>query len=304
MFATMSDQQRGAAYGVTAYLIWGFAALYWVQTEPVDPRDLLAHRALWSVPFVFVCLLFRDRLKAALAVFKQPRVLGIMAIAAALSGTNWLVFLWAISNGQATEASLGYFLLPLLNVVIGLTLFGERVDRAQQVGIAFAVAAVLLQIFHRGGLPLVSLGLACTFGLYGAIRKKVSVSSLEGLFIETLMMSPLALYWMHTHEWAGLGAHGLRVDMFLLGAGAMTAIPLISYVASSRLLPLTALGLIFYIGPTAQLLVALLIFKEPFDLVQGIAFGLVWCGLAFVTVDGIRRSRKRRAHLDVNRRDS
>ncbi|KZX60371.1 hypothetical protein A3709_12340 [Halioglobus sp. HI00S01] len=304
MFATMSDQQRGAAYGVTAYLIWGFAALYWVQTEPVDPRDLLAHRALWSVPFVFVCLLFSDRLKAALAVFKQPRVLGIMAIAAALSGTNWLVFLWAISNGQATEASLGYFLLPLLNVVIGLTLFGERVDRAQQVGIAFAVAAVLLQIFHRGGLPLVSLGLACTFGLYGAIRKKVSVSSLEGLFIETLMMSPLALYWMHTHEWAGLGAHGLRVDMFLLGAGAMTAIPLISYVASSRLLPLTALGLIFYIGPTAQLLVALLIFKEPFDLVQGIAFGLVWCGLAFVTVDGIRRSRKRRAHLDVNRRDS
>ncbi|QFU76549.1 EamA family transporter RarD [Halioglobus maricola] len=291
----MSDQRRGALYGVTAYLIWGFAALYWMQTEPVDSRDLLAHRALWSVPFVFLCLLVSGRLAGALRLMTQPRVLGIMAIAALLGGTNWLIFLWAISNGQATEASLGYFLLPLLNVVIGLTVFNEKIDRAQQVGIAFAIAAVLLQFVYHGGLPLVALGLAGSFSLYGAIRKKVSVDSLEGLFIETLMMSPFALAWMLTHEWAGLGAHGLKVDLFLLGAGAFTAIPLITYVASSRLLPLTALGLIFYIGPTAQLLVALLVFKEPFDLVQAIAFGMVWVGLAFVTADSLRRSRRQRA---------
>lgn len=291
MLSGKNPAQRGVLYGVTAYLIWGFAALYWVQTDPVDPRDLLSHRALWSVPFILVCLLVAGRLGTALAVFAQPRTLGIMACAALFGACNWLLFLWAISNGQATEASLGYFLLPLLNVVLGLTLFRETIDTAQKVGIAFAVAAVLLQVVYYGGLPLVALGLALSFGLYGAIRKKVSVDSLEGLFIETVLMAPFALAWMIFRDGAGLGSYGLKVDLFLLGAGAYTAIPLISYVAASRLMPLTALGLVFYIGPTTQLLVALFYFKEPFDTVQALAFGLVWTGLIFVTLDNLRRTR-------------
>ncbi len=294
MLSGMSQERRGAVYGVTAYLTWGFAALYWAQTEPVDPRDLLAHRALWSVPFCFACLLALGRLTGALAVLRQPRTMGIMAGAALCGGLNWLIFLWAISNGRATEASLGYFLLPLVNVVIGLAVFRETIDTAQKVGIGFAVAAVLLQFVYYGGLPVVALGLALSFGLYGAIRKKVSVASLEGLFIETLLMAPLALAWMIWRHGAGLGAHGLKVDLFLLGAGAFTAIPLVAYVAASRLLPLTALGLVFYIGPTAQLLVALLYFKEPFDSVQGLAFGLVWAGLLMVGLDNLRRTRRLR----------
>lgn len=297
MQSGMSQEQRGAVYGVTAYLIWGFAALYWVQTDPVDPRDLLSHRALWSVPFVLVCLMFSGRLVGALAILRQPRTMLIMACAGLCGGLNWLIFLWAISNGQATEASLGYFLLPLINVVIGLTLFRETIDTAQKIGIAFAVAAVLLQVIYYGGLPLIALGLALSFGLYGAIRKKVRVESLEGLFIETLLMAPFALAWMVWREGAGLGVYGLKVDLFLLGAGAFTAIPLIAYVAASRSLPLSALGLVFYIGPTAQLLVALVYFKEPFDSVQAVAFGLVWAGLLFVTLANLRRSRKLR-HLE------
>lgn len=295
----MSQEKRGAIYGITAYLIWGFAALYWVQTDPVDPRDLLSHRALWSVPFVLVCLVFLGRLAGALAVLRQPRTMLIMACAALCVGLNWLIFLWAISNGQATEASLGYFLLPLLNVVIGLTLFRETIDTAQKIGIAFAVAAVLVQLVYYGGLPVVALGLALSFGLYGAIRKKVSVESLEGLFIETLLMAPFAVGWMIWRDGAGLGAYGLKVDLFLLGAGAFTAIPLIAYVAASRLLPLTALGLVFYIGPTAQLLVALFYFKEPFDAVQATAFGLVWAGLLFVTLDNLRRGRQLQRQEDT-----
>ena len=293
MLAQLNDRRRGTLLGVTAYLIWGFAALYWVQTKPVDARDLLAHRALWSLPFVMLCLLVagRGRLSAALALIGQPRTMGVMACAALCGAANWIIFLWAVTHERATEASLGYFLLPLVNVAIGLTLFRESIDGAQKWAIAFAVAAVLLQLVYHGGLPLVALGVALSFGLYGAIRKGVKVESIEGLFLETLLMAPFAIAWLVYRDGGGLGVYGASVDLFLLGAGAFTAVPLMAYVAASRLLPLTALGLVFYIGPTTQLLVAVLVFGEPFGMVQFMAFGLVWVGLALVTLDGWRRSR-------------
>jgi len=288
----LTDGQKGTLYGITANLIWGLAALYWVQTEPVDARDLLAHRAFWSVPVVALCLLYLGRLASTLAVFRQPRVIAIMSLAALCSASNWLIFLWAVTHDRATEASLGYFLLPLFNVVIGLTLFRERIGAAQTVGVLFAVVAVGVQVWHHGGLPLVALGLVFSFGFYGAIRKAVSVGATEGLLLETMMMWPLAAAWLLLREWGGLGDYGLKVDLFLLGAGVFTVVPLIAYVAASRMLPLTALGLVFYIGPTAQLLVAVFAFGEPFDAVQGLAFGLVWMGLIVVTVDGFRRARQ------------
>lgn len=288
----MDDSRRGALLGITAYLMWGGAGLYWVQTEPVAATDLVAHRVLWSLPVVVLCLGIAGsgRLGRALALFRQPRTLGVMAGAALCSALNWCLFMWAVTNGRATEASLGYFLLPLINVLIGLTLFRESIDRAQKIGIAFAVAAVLLQLVYYGGLPLVSLGLALSFGLYGAIRKGVHVESMEGLLIEMSILAPLALAWLIYHDGAGLGLYGIRVDLFLLGAGVFTAVPLMAYVAASRILPLTALGLVFYIGPTAQLVVALWVFGEPFDAVQFVAFGLVWVGLIVVTVSNIRRA--------------
>jgi chloramphenicol-sensitive protein RarD len=289
---TLTDKQRGTLLGISAYLIWGFAALYWVQTEPVDTLDLLAHRALWSVPVVVVCLLAVRRLYAALVLFRQPRTVAIMALAAALSATNWGIFIWAVTHERAMEASLGYFLLPLVNVVIGLLLFKETIDGAQKIGVAFAATAVILQFSYYGSLPLVSLGVAVSFGLYGAIRKGVAVESMEGLLMETLLMSPFAIVWLVLRDGGGLGEHGPMVDALLLGAGLITAVPLLTYVSASRLLPLTALGLVFYIGPTAQLLVAIFVFDEPFNLVQVLAFGLVWLGLVIVTADGFRRARQ------------
>ncbi len=290
--STLSESQRGTLYGITANLIWGLAALYWIETEPVDARDLLAHRAFWSVPVVALCLLYLGRLAPTLALFRRPKVVGIMALAALCSASNWLIFLWAVTNERATEASLGYFLLPLFNVIIGLTLFRERIDTAQTIGVLFAVAAVAVQVWHHGGLPLVALGLVISFGFYGAIRKAVSIEATEGLQMETLMMLPFATAWLLLRDWGGLGTYGLKVDLFLLGAGVYTVVPLIAYVAASRMIPLTALGLVFYIGPTAQLLVATLAFGEPFEPVQGLAFGLVWIGLIVVTVDGYRRARQ------------
>jgi chloramphenicol-sensitive protein RarD len=288
----MDDKRRGTLLGVTAYLIWGFAALYWIQTEPVEATDLVAHRVLWSLPVVVLCLVAAGsgRLGRALALFRQPRTLAVMGGAALFSSFNWGVFMWAVTHGRATEASLGYFLLPLINVLIGVTLFRESIDRAQKVGVAFAILAVLLQLIYHGGLPLVALGVAVSFGLYGAIRKGTHVESMEGLLLEMSILAPFALAWLVYRDGAGLGLYGIGVDLFLLGAGVFTAVPLMAYVAASRMLPLTALGLVFYIGPTTQLLVAVWVFDEPFDTIQLIAFGLVWVGLIIVTVSNMRRA--------------
>jgi chloramphenicol-sensitive protein RarD len=181
-----------------------------------------------------------------------------------------------------------------LNVVIGLTLFRESIDNAQKVAVAFALAGVGVQLFHYGSLPYVSLGVAVSFGLYGAVRKAVSVGSVEGLFVEVLIMAPVAIAWLIYRDGGGLGQHGFKVDVVLLAAGIMTAVPLMAYVSASRLLPLSALGLVFYIGPSAQLLVAVWVFKEPFEQVQLISFGLVWFGLALVSADSMLRNLRRR----------
>ncbi len=289
---------RGTLLASTAYLIWGFAALYWVETQPVGAIDLVAHRALWSVPVLLLCLAWMGRLRVGLAMLMQPRTLAIMAASATAQAVNWGIFLWAVTNERAAEASLGYFLLPLINVGIGILLFREQVDRAQWIAIGLAGIGMLILIAENRGLPWVALGVAVSFGLYGAIRKKVSIGAVEGLFVETALMAPLGLLWLLYRDWGGLGQHGTRVDLFLLGAGVMTVVPLACYVIASRMLPLTALGLVFYLGPSCQLFVAICIFGEPLNPVQLFSFVLVWLGLAFVIADTFRRYRSMRALAD------
>jgi chloramphenicol-sensitive protein RarD len=177
-------------------------------------------------------------------------------------------------------------------------LFREQVDRAQWIAIGLAGIGMLILIAENRGLPWVALGVAVSFGLYGAIRKKVSIGAVEGLFVETALLAPLALLWLLNSDWGGLGQHGTRVDLFLLGAGVMTVVPLACYVLASRMLPLTALGLVFYLGPSCQLFVAICIFGEPLNPVQLFSFVLVWLGLAFVVADTFRRYRSMRALPD------
>jgi chloramphenicol-sensitive protein RarD len=289
---------RGTLLATIAYLIWGFAALYWVETRPVGPIDLVAHRALWSVPVLLFCLLWMGRLRAGLEMLGQPRTLALMAASATAQAANWVIFLWAVTNERATEASLGYFLLPLINVAIGIFMFREQVDRAQRIAIGLAAVGMLILIAENRGLPWVALGVAVSFGIYGAIRKKVTIGAVEGLFVETVLMAPLALLWLLGSDWGGLGQYGSRVDLFLLGAGIMTVVPLACYVVASRLLPLTSLGLVYYVGPSCQLFVAICIFGEPLNPVQLFSFVLVWMGLAFVVADTFRRYRSVRALAD------
>ena len=290
----VSDQRLGIILGLIASGVWGGAALYWIETRPASPVDVLAHRAVWTLPAVALVLLFLGRLRTTLAFFRQPKILLVTALAALVISINWITFLYAVTHEQATDASLGYFLIPIFSVVLGMWVFDERPTGPQKVAIGFACLSVLLQVLDRGGLPLISLTLSMSFACYGVIRKKIPVDSIEGLFLESAFLVPFGLGWFLFTGGAGLGAYGLRVDVFLVCAGAFTALPLLTHVAAARLLPLSTLGLLSYVGPTLQLLVAQLLLKEPLGNVTLVSFLVLWTGLAFILIDTLRSARRLR----------
>lgn len=290
-----SPQQlrTGLALGVIANIIWGVSALYWVETAPVSPVDVVAHRAIWSLPVAALVLLWAGRFRATWALVRVPKTLVWSAAATILLSLNWGVFVYAVFSGRATEASLGYFMVPLLTIMVGKVVFHETLGSAQRVAIVLAVIAVALQLVSYGSLPLVSLVVGASFSLYAAIRKKIEADTMQGLFIETLCMAPFALVWLWITDGAGMGQHGLKVDTFLVLAGLYTATPLLTYIAASRLLPLNIVGLISYLGPSLQLLVAQTVLGESIDTVTVISFALVWIGVLLVSGQGLARIRKR-----------
>ncbi len=285
---------RGIALATAAYLIWGFSALYWIELDAVSPQDIVAHRVVWSFPVVVAALLYGGHLRQTLRLFTDIRTLAILLCSALMQVTNWGIFLWAVVNEQNTQTSLGYFLLPLINVAIGLGIFKERLDRAQTIAIGLAAIGMAILIIENRGLPWVAIGVALSFGLYAAIRKAVSVEAVEGLFVEVSLMLPLALGWLWLQGGAGFTEHGLNTDFMLVGAGLMTVVPLVCFVAGSRLTTLSSLGLVFYLGPSCQLFVAICIFGEPLNPLQLFSFALVWVGLIIVAADSLRRQRNMR----------
>ena len=286
---------RGMLAVVGAHLIWGFAPLYWVRVEEVSAINLVAHRAVWSLLLLLIALAALGKLGATLNQLRQPRVLATVVTSATAQACNWCLFVWAVTNDHATEASLGYFLLPLVNVAIGVLVLRERIDRAQVIAIVLAAAGVLLMLLESGGLPWVALGVSVSFATYGLVRKLVTIGALEGLAMETLLMAPAALLWLYWHDGGGFAQHGLFVDALLVGGGVVTIVPLLLYVAASHRLALTAMGLAFYIGPSIQFLVAVFVFEEPIRLLQLVSFTLVWLGLACIVADTLKRYRNLRS---------
>jgi chloramphenicol-sensitive protein RarD len=279
---------------LVANFIWGIAALYWLQTKPVDAFDVMAHRGLWTLPVTLIIVLLFGRLRETLRLLRSWRFTCWVALSALMLTINWGVYVFAVTNERATEASLGYFMLPLLTIALGVFVFGERPKPIQLLAIGLAISAVLLQLVAFGSLPWVSLTLALSFSLYAAIRKKIAADSLQGLFLESLCMAPFAVVWLIVNDGAGLGLHGTRVDLFLLLGGVFTAAPLLTYVAATRLLALSTIGLLTYVGPTLQLMVAIFVLREPATLITAVTFGLVWLGVIAVSYDAWRSSRKPR----------
>ena len=292
MKESKAAQRWGIFLSLIANSVWGAAALYWIETKPVAPIDVLAHRATWTLPAALLVILVAGRLGSTLTFLRDWKVLRVMGLAAVLISINWGVFLYAVTTGRATEASLGYFLLPILTVFAGVIIFRERPSAAQRIAIGMAISGIAIQVVAEGGIPVVSLALAISFALYSVIRKQVSVDAMQGLFLESLFLMPAGLAWLMLHQWAGLGQFGLKTDFFLLFAGAFTAIPLLTHITASRLLTLSTVGLLSYIGPTLQLLVAQTLLGESITLMTLMSFVFVWCGLGFIVQDNIRSYRK------------
>ena len=266
-----------------AYLIWGVLPFYLRLLQGVPAADVLAHRILWSV-LVVVALIFVlkgwGRVQAAL---RQPRLLLLLLTSAICVAINWLVYTWAILAGHAIDTSLGYFINPLVSVLFGVVLLGERLSRPQWAAVALAALGVAVLTFERGSLPLISLALALSFGVYGLIRKQAAVDAATGLFLETLMLAPVAALWIAGTPQGFTGWPAPTLGILALG-GIATAVPLMLFGVAARRLPLSTLGLMQYVAPTMVLIEAVLFFGEVLDPARLTAFCFIWAGLAVYTL--------------------
>ena len=291
----VSSQQlrTGLLLAVIANLFWGLAALFWHETADVSPADVVAHRAIWSLPVALGALIWVKRLGATLSLLKVPRMLMWSVLGTLLLSVNWGVFVYAVFAGRATDASLGYFMLPLLTVLVGKLVFKEVLGGPQRIAICLALLAVLIQLMANGSLPWISLVVSTSFAFYAVIRKRIEADTMQGLFIETLCMAPFALTWLWITGGAGMGQHGTRVDAFLLLGGIYTTAPLLTYIGATRLLPLKIVGLTSYLGPSLQLLVAQTLLGESIDAVTTASFALVWVGVLLASGEGLLELQRR-----------
>ncbi len=292
-----SEWRKGLLAGFGAYLIWGLLPLYLRQLHGVPAADVLAHRIVWSVlvmALVTTATRGWPRLRAA---FGRPRLLAMLLASAIFITCNWLIYTWAVLNGHVLDTSLGYFINPLISVVFGVALLGERLSRPQWLAVGAAATGVAVLAIGHGALPLISLGLAFSFAIYGLIRKQVAVDAVPGLAIESVYLLLPAigwLLWQASQNNLHLGYDGVHIDLLLILGGGLTALPLIGFAYGARRIPFTLVGLLQYIAPTLQLLIGVWIFSEPFDRNQLIGFAGIWTALAIYALDGVYRSRRNR----------
>lgn len=285
--------RAGLLLGLGAYLLWGVLPLYFKAIAHVDPTEIVAHRIVWSLLFLGALATLWRRWPAIRTAFAAPKVLGILAVTAMLIGVNWLVYIWAVLNGHVLAGSLGYYLNPLVNVLLGVVLLKERLTRPQIFAVFLAAAGVAALALGAGSGLWISLTLACSFALYGFLRKVAPVDSIEGLSIETLILAPLALGWILWLNQQGAGGLGIdRLTTFLLIlAGAVTAVPLLLFTAAAKRLPYSTLGFLQYIAPSIQFLLAVLAFGERLTMAHIVCFGAIWTALAIFAAEGVRLGR-------------
>lgn len=289
------SMQQGIAYAALAYTLWGLFPLYFRLLATVHPLEVLAHRFVWSLGFLLLLLAVLRRWAWLRPALGSPRVLGGFALSATLLSVNWFVYIWAVTNGRVLEASLGYFITPLANVLSGRLLLGERLRPAQWGAVALAAAGVLWMTLQLGSLPWVSLVLAASFAAYGLARKTASLGALEGLSLETLLLAPLAgagLVWAATQGQATFPVATPDLQTLLIASGPVTAVPLLLFAAGARRIPLSVLGMLQYIGPTIQWLLAVWLFHEPFSGARLQGFVAIWCACALFSFDLWRHSRR------------
>jgi len=294
--------ESGLAFGIGAYLLWGLFPLYWPLLEPASALEILAHSMLWSLVFVVVLLTVRRQLTSVLALARDRRQLFRLTTAATFLSANWGVYIWGVNHHHVVETSLGYFINPLITILVGVFVLHERLRPAQWVAVGIGTLAIGVLTLDYGRLPWIALVLAFSFATYGFLKKRVSGGAVETLTIETAVLSPVAvliLVLISVHSGLAIGHHGIANTTLLVGTGVVTAIPLLFFGAAASRLPLTQIGLLQYMTPVIQFLVGVVVRHEAMPAARWIGFALVWCALIVLTADGLRHQQRTRANTDL-----
>lgn len=289
----MHSSRAGVLYGVAAYGLWGFLPLYWVLLDEAGSVEVVAHRVVWSLVVVLVILAVAGRLRGLRRLGR--RAYGLLAVASVVVGANWCLYIWAVDTNQVIEASLGYFVNPLVTILLGVVVLRERLRGGQWLAVGIAALAVVVLTIDYGRLPWIALALALTFATYGFVKKKAGVGAAESLAIEaSILVVPSTgfLVWLTARGEATFGHAGPAIDVALVAVGLVTAVPLLCFSAAATRVPLTTLGQLQYLAPTINFVLGVTIFDEEVPPARLAGFGLVWIALVIVTVDALRHRRR------------
>jgi chloramphenicol-sensitive protein RarD len=279
---------NGGAAAAAGFLIWGIVPIYWKQMQGVSAFELIAHRIVWSLVFLFAVLAWQRNFASLRPAIATPRSFGLNLLSGLLLSVNWTVYVWAVNSGHVIETSLGYFLVPLGNVAIGSLVLKEKLRPAQWLAIALAAIGVTFLLVRVGHVPWIALIIAGSWSTYGLLKKQSALGSIAGLTVETLLLFPVAaglLLWLAGRGEGVIGHADLRLQAYVFSAGVVTALPLLLFAYGAQRLRLTSLGLLQYLAPSVQFLIGLFVYREPFDATRLQAFALIWTGLIVYTAD-------------------
>ena len=290
--------RQGVFFALAAYSFWGFAPIYFKSVQQVPAFEILAHRIIWAFILVFILIVGLKRLNRLKPIIRSPKMMFRLTVATCLLGGNWFLFIWAVNANHMLDASLGYYINPLLNVAIGMAFFQEKMRRLQLFAIGLAIVGVGIQVVTFGSVPWVALALASSFAIYGAIRKRLPVDSISGLWLETTLLVPVMLGYLlffADSPSADMTANSWQLNVLLMAAGLVTTIPLLCFTAAAQRIRFATLGFFQYIAPSLMFILAVNLYDEPLAESKLITFVIIWSALALYTFDSvIQRQRNRR----------
>lgn len=288
-----SSLAQGVILGLSAYFLWGLVPVYWPKLQPATAPEILAHRILWSLVFVALLILVTGKRQATVAVFRTPRTVGLLCLAAVLIAINWGVFIWASISGQILDSSLGYYITPLISVGLGVAFFREKLRGLQWLALGIATVAVIYLATAHGKVPYIALILSLSFGIYGYVKKLANIDAIESLAVETAVLAPVAigyLCWLSIQDKNSFLECGIAHALWLASSGVVTAIPLLLFGAAAVRIPLSTLGILQYVGPTMQFIVGYWYFHESMSGQRFTGFLLTWVALIVLTIDSLRHT--------------
>ncbi|ESP92911.1 MULTISPECIES: EamA family transporter RarD [Pseudoalteromonas] len=291
-----TNARQGYIYAILAFIMWGLAPIYFKSIEQVEALEILVHRVVWSVVFVVAVIALRNNWRKVYAILVNPKLLLMLVVTALLLGFNWGLFIWAVNNGYMLDASLGYYINPLLNVLLGMLFLSETLRTGQKIAVLLASTGVVIQLISFGSFPYIALSLACSFAIYGLLRKKMAVESLPGLLIESVILLPLAgAYWlmMAPSSTSNMLLNDIDLNMLLIAAGVVTTLPLLSFTAAAKRLPYSTLGFFQYIGPSLMFMLAVTFYGESFDIERAVTFVFIWGALILFSIDSWKASQSK-----------